>query len=184
MKALQEMIEWDPSVPQFDLTEGKTVEVKQPESLIQQADAAVAKRDATRATLATTSPQHPALTEFAALLPAQDAALAALKVNARLRADLQAKKAQQGAVTTTLGSDTISTRLKSFVDVVKKNEIGPLTPYARIFYEKYEKDPTHPEAYFREEFAEAFRLWKMDRASLEEQAPALVEWFDKGGHLK
>ena len=38
--------------------------------------------------------------------------------------------------------------------------------------------------FYEEMFADAFSMWKTDRARLEAQAPALVQFFDRGGHLR
>jgi hypothetical protein len=65
-----------------------------------------------------------------------------------------------------------SRRLQDFVAVVTANRIAPLTAYARTNW------PVHPEEFF----AEAYSLWLNDRPYLQANAPALVTWFDSGGH--
>jgi hypothetical protein len=38
--------------------------------------------------------------------------------------------------------------------------------------------------FYEEMFAEAFSMWRADREALQDQAPALVRWFDQRNHLR
>ena len=137
---------------------------------------AIAARDAAKAALPAS---HPALTDFAAALTAQDAwfaqaqvrATASLKLDAS-KADVVVKtKAQAGASDAT---GKASKRLAAFVAVVNANKIQPLTKYAKDNW------PGTPDEFF----AEAYSLWQTNPAYLNDNAPALKAWFDAGNHLK
>ncbi|NNH06960.1 peptidoglycan-binding protein [Cellulomonas fimi] len=129
---------------------------------------AVQRRDAARAALPA---GHPALTDFAALLSAQDDWLTAAVARAQANATVHARRADEDVVT---GGGGRSQRLDDFVAVVNANSIPPLTEYARRNW------PGHPEEFF----AEAYSFWRNDRQYLQTNAPALVTWFDGGGHRR
>jgi hypothetical protein len=140
----------------------------------------LAARDSARSQLNLSAPQNPALTDYAALLTTQDAAAAAARERARLIVARIDRGREEDAVTANLGTERISARLNAFITVVRQHSIGPLTPYARMVHDA--NGDTAP--YFQEQFAEAFRLWRTERSTLEYSAPDLVRWFDAGGHLR
>ena len=137
---------------------------------------AIAARDAAKAALPA---GHPALTDFAAALTAQDAwfaqaqvrATASLKLDAS-KADVTAKTKTQAGVSDVTGKN--SKRLAAFVAVVNANKIQPLTKYAKDNW------PGTPDEFF----AEAYSLWQTNPTYLNDNAPALKAWFDAGNHLK
>jgi peptidoglycan hydrolase-like protein with peptidoglycan-binding domain len=142
------------------------------------AAAAIANRNSAQTKLATAAPGHPALTDFATAVKRQDEWFAAAQARAKAHIQQQAtaatvaeKKKDEKAVT---GGPNQSKRLKNFVDVVNKNQIPPLTDYAKDNW------PDHPEEFF----AEAYSLWLTDRTYLSANAKPLLDWFDKGEHLK
>ncbi|MGY4644247.1 peptidoglycan-binding protein [Cellulomonas sp. URHB0016] len=132
---------------------------------------AAARRDTARAALARAAPTHPALTDFAATLTAQDAWLVAARARAQANATVHDRRADETAVSGAAGG---SRRLADFVTVVNANRVPPLTEYARRNW------PGHPEEFF----AEAYALWQNDRQYLQTNAPSLVTWFDGGGHRR
>jgi peptidoglycan hydrolase-like protein with peptidoglycan-binding domain len=139
--------------------------------LERRAVAALAARDAARTALAARHAGHPALTDFATTLAAQDAWLVAARARAAANADVQASRRAEQAVT---GAQGRSARLDAFVAHVQANRIPPLTAYAASNW------PNHPEEFF----AEAYSLWRNDRQYLQTNAPTLVAWFDAGSHLR
>jgi peptidoglycan hydrolase-like protein with peptidoglycan-binding domain len=137
------------------------------------ARAATARRDAQKAKLPT---GHPADSDFASTITAQDAWLAAAVNRANAFIKLQAARddlgKKQKAETAVKGKKVRSKHLQDFVDVVNKNKIPPLTAYAKS------KWPGEPEEFF----AEAYALWLNDPVYLEGTAKPLKDWFDGGGH--
>jgi peptidoglycan hydrolase-like protein with peptidoglycan-binding domain len=144
------------------------------------ASSAIQKRDDQKTKLASASPTHPALTDFADTLKSQNDMLAAAKDRANAQTNLEVAKSElttkQSAQNAVTGSNTPkrSKRLTNFVKFVNKNKIPPLTEYANKNW------PAHPEEFF----AEAYSLWLSDRTYLEANAKPLVDWFNSGEHLK
>ncbi|MGH4012694.1 MAG: hypothetical protein ACRDSL_01885 [Pseudonocardiaceae bacterium] len=135
------------------------------------ASSALARRDRARTSLATAAATHPALTDFAATLTNQNNWHAAARIRAQVNAAVHQRQAEERAVSGAAGG---SRRLENFVNVVNTNQIPPLTAYARRNW------PANPDEFF----AEAYSLWRNDRPYLQANAPALVTWFDSGGHLR
>ncbi len=133
--------------------------------------AAIARRDAATTALGTAAPSHPALTDLAPLAASEDKWLTAAQDQAAAvrRHDAARTTARAAAP----GPGGQSRRLRDFVAVVIRNRIPRLTSYAEQNW------PARPQEFF----AEAFSLWRNDRAYLQTNAPALVAWFDAGNHL-
>lgn len=127
--------------------------------------AARATRDQAHAALPA---KHPARADFASTIAGQNSWHTAARERARINAEVHRRQAEEAAAQGT----GRSRRLDGFVAVVNANNIPPLTAYAAQNW------PGHPEEFF----AEAHSLWLNDRAYLQTNAPALVTWFDGGGH--
>jgi hypothetical protein len=150
---------------------------------------ALADRDREYAALPTSSPGHRAIADFRDVITRQDAAVTTMRSYIRARiANEQASRAHAASV---VGTDPneVSQRRVAFQQVVDANGIGPLV------WPDGPRDPTETytgrvlrhegRARFIEEmFAEAFSMWRTERATLQSQAPALVDFFDNGGHLQ
>lgn len=141
--------------------------------LLAVAEKAVAGRAAEAAKL---DPKHPAHTDLAGLVAAQDSLLQAARDRAVAVTKLDvAKKALAERVKEQAGvtKGKRSSRLAAFVDFVTANKIPPLTAYAKVNW------PDKPEEFY----AEAFSLWHNDPTYLKKEAPKLNDWFDAGSHL-
>lgn len=132
---------------------------------------AVTGRDTARAALARTAAAHPALTDFAATIAAQNAWFTAAQDRAAAVAVVEARQADERAASAPTGTAG-SRRLANFVTHVNANHVPPLTQYAADNW------PAHPEEFY----AEAYSLWLNDRTYLQTNAPTLVTFFDSGGH--
>ena len=136
----------------------------------------ITKRDAEQTKLKKAQSSHPALSDFADLQAKQDAWFAAAKVRSSAQAAKDAasatrdtKKKEKDATQNSKGQ---SKHLTNFVDFVTKNNIQPITDYARDNW------PGNPEEFY----AEAFSLWLNDPTYLKTNAPKLFDWFDTGQH--
>lgn len=150
---------------------------------------AIADRDRELAALRASAPGHPALTDFPPVITAMDAALADLRryLAARI-ANERASQAHSASVVGPGASDR-TRRLEAFRAVVDAEGIGPLRVpggprdpaenYTGLVLRRDGRD-----AFIREMFAEAFSLWRTARSDLQDQAPALVRFFDRGEHLR
>jgi hypothetical protein len=90
------------------------------------------------------------------------------------------------AAVTSRGGHEISRRLDAFAAVIDANQIGPLS-WPGTQDESYTARVLRIEGrarFYEEMFAEAFSMWRTDREALQDQAPALVRWFDQGNHLQ
>jgi hypothetical protein len=137
---------------------------------------AITARDAAKAKLPAA---NPAAADFATAITAQDAWFAQAQVRAAAsqkldasKADLATKKTAQKGVSDATGKT--SKRLENFVALVNANKIPPLTQYAKDNW------PGNPEEFY----AEAYSLWLTNPGYLNDNAPKLKAWFDKGEHLK
>jgi len=152
-------------------TLGKSQKASQHQQEDASASTAIKARDTEKTKLSGKSATHPALTDFANTLKRQDDWFAAAQARAKAHTDLDTAQKQEKAVS---GSPNQSKRLKNFVDFVNKNNIPPLTEYAKVNW------PQKPGEFF----AEAYSLWLNDRTYLTANAKPLVDWFDSGEHLK
>jgi hypothetical protein len=148
-------------------------------SLESAASTAIANRDKARAALATASPSHPALTDFADAEKEQGTWFAAAKGRVKPLAEMTAAKQAKDATKATRDAQMAgptrpgrSKRLQAFVDLVNKEKIQPLTEYAR------ENWPAHPDEFY----AEAYSLFLSDPTYLKGVAPKLFDFFDTGKH--
>jgi peptidoglycan hydrolase-like protein with peptidoglycan-binding domain len=127
------------------------------------AQQAINNRDARRASLKKTAPNHPALTDFTQAETRQNEHFEAAKARVPVRAAFELAVVTPGSR---------SRRLQNFVTFVTGNRIDPLTDYARRNW------PAHPEEFF----AEAYGLWLNDPTYLQANAPQLFNWFEQGQH--
>jgi hypothetical protein len=134
------------------------------------AQQAINNRNARRASLQTTAPNHPALTDFAQAETRQNEWFEAAKARVAPRAAFEQARAARARTEVTEGGR--SRRLQNFVTFVTRNRIDPLTDYARRNW------PNHPEEFF----AEAYSLWLNDPTYLKSNAKDLFDWFEQGQH--
>jgi hypothetical protein len=105
-------------------------------------------------------------------------------VTARVRNE-EAGQTHDAAVTNRGGRE-ISRRLDAFAAVIDAGQIGPLS-WPGTSSESYTARVLRIEGrarFYEEMFAEAFSMWRTDREALQDQAPALVRWFDQRNHLR
>ena len=148
--------------------------------------AALTARDTAWAQLQATAPDNPAIADNRDVITRMDAAVAALRAYLTTRVQLQTTTEAHDATVTRQGGTERSRRLAELAAIVDRENLRELRwPGDRE--ESYTSRVLRREgpARFHEEmFAEAFSMWRTNRQALQDQAPALVRFFDDGGHLR
>jgi hypothetical protein len=151
--------------------------------------AALADRDREWAALQTNSPGHRAIADFRSVIDLMDAAVRDLRAYLGARMANERAASAHRAVVTGTDPNELSNRLVAFQRIVDANDYGPLRwpdgpsdPYESYTGRVLRRDGRA--AFIREMFAEAFSMWRTERAALQAQAPELVRFFDGGGHLR
>jgi hypothetical protein len=147
---------------------------------------ALAARDAAWTQLQASAPGNPAITDYRPVIPLMDTAVAELRAYVAARVRNQDAGTAHDATVTRRGGQEVSRRLDAFASIIDANQIGPLS-WPGVRAESYTARVLRVEGrarFYVEMFAEAFSMWRIDRQALQDQAPALVTFFDNGGHLR